>query len=126
MVNESYKLGVCLCSGDIYQLDLTPNASRQQRWLPFTASKHARAHNRMVFNAVCAGGGSSGGAGMLCTVGMDRQLILWDVDSRKARYNLATLGGFTYCVVQSPINPGLSTAQLKSVTISPSLWTIMH
>ena len=99
-------------SGEVYRLELNPACGKQQRWQQFTASKHARAHNRIVFNAVSAG------VNTLCTTGMDRQIIVWDAETCRARCSLSTLGGFTYCVAQSAINPGKFTLPPQSTLSS--------
>ena len=92
-----------VCSGAMYLLDVSKGSSK--KWQVLSASKHASAHTRIVFNARCTGDDLN----TLCTVSMDRQIILWDMTSLKAKFNITTVGGFVYSIQQSAVNPGIET-----------------
>ena len=91
----------CAFSGAVYLLDISRSSGK--RWQQLSASKNASSHTRIVFNARCSGADFNS----LCTISMDRQIIVWDLKSLKAKYNITTVGGFVYSIDQSPINPGL-------------------
>lgn len=94
----------CFCvflvnSGEMLQWDLCKQGKKFQ---VLGGSKHARGHSRLVFNVVSTGPDYN----TLCTSSMDRHIVVWDMTTLKAKFNIPTLGGFAYCLALSPVHPG--------------------
>ncbi|XP_013417476.1 gem-associated protein 5 [Lingula anatina] len=85
-------------SGDL--LHWTPFSSQKQKWQPLN-HKEAGGHNRIVFNICC------GGVDMdtLCTISMDRQIVVWSLRDLCSVQSIPTLGGFAYNIAASPVDP---------------------
>ncbi|XP_022241513.1 gem-associated protein 5-like isoform X2 [Limulus polyphemus] len=83
-------------SGDVMLCDV-----EKQTWKHFSTTERG-GHSRCVFNICLVGGESE----IACTVSLDRQIVIWDLESMKSKYVLPTLGGFAYTVVANPLDPG--------------------
>ncbi|XP_076371362.1 gem-associated protein 5-like isoform X2 [Tachypleus tridentatus] len=83
-------------SGDVMLYDV-----EKQTWKHFSTTE-CGGHSRCVFNICLAGPESE----LACTVSLDRQIVIWDLESMKSKYMLPTLGGFAYAVEANPLDPG--------------------
>ncbi|XP_069129450.1 gem-associated protein 5-like isoform X2 [Argopecten irradians] len=86
--------------GDLQRWDIT--SPMPQKSKPFSGDQKKGGHYRMVFN-LCLAGPSDG---YLCTMSMDRQVIVWNTDSGSLFGVLPTFGGFVYVAKSSPVDPG--------------------
>ncbi|OWF45310.1 gem-associated protein 5-like [Mizuhopecten yessoensis] len=86
--------------GDLLKWDIT--SPTQQKSKPFCAEHKKGGHYRMVFNLHLAGPADS----YLCSMSMDRQVIVWNTDSGSLFGVLPTFGGFVYVAKSSPVDPG--------------------
>ncbi|XP_048244264.1 gem-associated protein 5-like [Haliotis rufescens] len=84
--------------GELVMWDLSPVGHKREIF----QAGDSRIHSRIVFN-ICAGGEEMN---TLFTVGMDRMIVLWDLDRQCSVYSIPSLGGHVYNMETSPLDPG--------------------
>ncbi|XP_060082615.1 gem-associated protein 5-like [Ylistrum balloti] len=86
--------------GDLLRWDITSQTPQKSK--AFCAEHKKGSHFRMVFNLCLAGPTDD----YLCSMSMDRQVIVWNTNSGSLFGVLPTFGGFVYVVKSSPVDPG--------------------
>ncbi|XP_033744086.1 gem-associated protein 5-like [Pecten maximus] len=86
--------------GDLLRWNITSPSPQKSK--AFSSEHKKGSHYRMVFNLCLAGPKDE----YLCSMSMDRQVIVWNTDSGSLFGVLPTFGGFVYVAKSSPVDPG--------------------
>lgn len=101
-------------SGELLLWDI---GQKKPSWRLMGAGDGAHGHTRIIFNVALGGPNLN----HLSTISMDRQLIVWNLESLSPEWCIPTLGGFAYALAFSPFQPGKEMHEFLEVPLLSSL-----